>query len=215
MPESEDRPEVRPESRARPRQDGKAAAAARMAQQHTWVDLQIREAMERGDFDDLPGKGKPIKGLGEHHDPDWWLKKLVEREHIAVLPPSLALRKEDAELDDTLDRLNVEADVRRHVEDFNERVIAARYRPAEGPPLVTMPRDVDETLAAWRERRTTRQAEQRRQAREARTTQPRETERRRRWWSRKWSFIGQPMNLPPAVRSVIPTPTPPLLPSAA
>ena len=33
--------------------------------------------------------------------PDWWLKKLVEREQIAVLPPSLALRKEDAELDDT------------------------------------------------------------------------------------------------------------------
>ena len=58
------------------------------------------------------------------------------------------LRKEDAELDETLDRLNVEADVRRHVKDFNERVIAARYRLPEGPPLVTMPRDVDESVAA-------------------------------------------------------------------
>ncbi len=146
VPESAERPEDRPDSRSRPsvRPDGKAAAAARMAQQHTWVDLQVRQAMERGDFDDLPGKGKPIADLGDHHDPNWWLKKLVEREHIALLPPSLALRKEDAELDETLDRLNVEADVRRHVEDFNERVIAARYRLPEGPPLVTMPRDVDD-----------------------------------------------------------------------
>ena len=187
MPGSDDWPEGRPEERPRPavRQDGKAAAAARMAQQHTWVDLQVRQAMERGDFDDLPSKGKPIADLGESHDPNWWIKKLVEREHIALLPPSLALRKEDAELDDTLDKLNIEADVRRHVKDFNERVIAARYRLPEGPPLVTMPRDVDETVAAWRERRTTRLAEQRRKAREARAEPPRETRRRRRWWSRK------------------------------
>jgi hypothetical protein len=156
-----------------------------MAQQHTWVDLQLRQAMERGDFDDLPGAGKPIAGLGDHHDPNWWLKKLVEREHIALLPPSLALRKEDAALDDTLDRLNVEGDVRRHVTDFNERVIAARYRLPEGPPLVTMPRDVDESVAAWRERRTTRLAEQRRKAREALAEQAKgPKEPKRRWWRR-------------------------------
>ena len=45
-------------------------------------------------------------------------------------------------------------------------MIAARYRLPEGPPLVTMPRDVDETVAAWRERRTARLADQRRKARE-------------------------------------------------
>jgi hypothetical protein len=155
-----------------------------MAQQHTWVDLQVRQAMERGEFDDLPGAGKPITDLGEHHDPNWWLKKLVERENIAVLPPSLALRKEDAELDDTLDRLNVEAEVRRHVKDFNERVVAARYRLPEGPPLVTMPRDVDETVTAWRERRTARHAEQRRKARETLAEERAPRERRRRWWRR-------------------------------
>jgi hypothetical protein len=168
----------------RPRPDGRAAARARIAQQQTWVDLQVRQAMERGDFDDLPGAGKPIADLGETHDPNWWLKKLVEREHIAVLPPSLALRKEDAELDATLDKLHVESEVRRHVTDFNERVIAARYRLPEGPPLVTMPKDVDAEVADWRERRTARLAEQRRKAREARAAQPPETERRRRWWRR-------------------------------
>ena len=70
-----------------------------MEQQHTWVDLQVRRAMERGDFDDLPGAGKPIEGLGAQHDPEWWIKQLIEREQIAVLPPALQLRKDDAELD--------------------------------------------------------------------------------------------------------------------
>jgi hypothetical protein len=132
--------------------------------------------MERGDFDDLPGAGKPIEGLGEQHDPDWWLKKLVEREQIAVLPPSLALRKEDAELDDRLDELNVEDEVRRVVEDFNERVIKARYSLPNGPPLITMPRDVDATVAGWRERRA---------ARRAPITHPAAPARKRHWWNRR------------------------------
>jgi hypothetical protein len=148
------------------------------------VDLQVKRAMDRGDFDDLPGAGKPLE-LGETHDPNWWIKKLVERENVAVLPPSLALRKEDAELDYTLDRLQTEAEVRRHVTDFNERVVAARYRLPEGPPLVTMPRDVDETTAAWQERRTTRLAEQRRKAREALAEQQHQPPpRKRRFWQR-------------------------------
>src|SRR3954468_20937107 len=154
-----------------------------MAQQHTWVDLQVQRAMARGDFDALPGAGKPLE-LGDTHDPDWWIKKLVERENVAVLPPSLALRKEDAELDDTLDRLQTEPDVRPHVTDFNERVVAARYRLPEGPPLVTMPRDVDETVAAWLERRTVRQAEQRAKARQALADLQEPPKRRRRWWRR-------------------------------
>jgi hypothetical protein len=28
-----------------------------------WIERQIREAQERGAFDDLPGAGKPIPGL--------------------------------------------------------------------------------------------------------------------------------------------------------
>ncbi|MDF1602267.1 DUF1992 domain-containing protein [Nocardioides sp. YIM 152315] len=181
MPESEEWPEGRPESSEHPRarRTGSAAAAARMRQQHTWVDLQVQQAMERGDFDDLPGAGKPIKDLGAHHDPDWWVKQLVEREKIAVLPPSLALRKEDAELDDRLDAINYEAEVRRVVEDFNERVIRARYSLHGGPPLITMPRDVDDTVAAWAARRAAHAAQR------VPRTGPADAPRRRHWWNRR------------------------------
>ncbi|HEY9565060.1 MAG TPA: DUF1992 domain-containing protein, partial [Nocardioides sp.] len=122
MPESENWSEDQPTRSIDPVPKGKdGAAAARIRQQHLSVDLQIQEAMARGDFDDLPGAGKPIKDLGEHHDPDWWLKKLVEREKISVLPPALALRKEDLELDAQLDKENVEVRVVKTLEDFNRR----------------------------------------------------------------------------------------------
>jgi hypothetical protein len=173
MSETEDRPQEQDEPRSR--EADRAAAAARIQHQNTWVDLQIRQAQERGEFDNLPGAGKPIEGLGGEHDPDWWLKKLVERERIAVLPPSIALRKEDAELDERLDKLNVERDVRREVEDFNERVIRARYSLTAGPPLLTMPRDVEATVEAWNERRAARRPPR---------SQPVDPPKRRRWWRR-------------------------------
>src|SRR6476469_5783462 len=120
---------------------GRSAAAARIQHQSSWVDQQIRIAMERGDFDDLPGTGKPIEDLGVEHDPDWWVKKLVERENIALLPPAIALRKEDAELEEHLDAITVEREVRRELEDFNRRVVETRRQLQGGPPVVTATRD--------------------------------------------------------------------------
>jgi hypothetical protein len=167
---------------ARDDRTGRSAAAARIAHQSTWVDLQIQQAMARGDFDDLPGQGKPIEDLGAEHDPDWWVKKLVERENIAILPPALALRKEDAELDARLDRINVEAEVRREVEDFNARVRKAIYTPPtgpSGPPVITRQRDVEDEVDAWRERRTARIEAQRAARAAAQPAPP-----KRRWWRR-------------------------------
>jgi Domain of unknown function (DUF1992) len=168
---------------------GRAAAAERMQRKDQWVDLQIQEAMKRGDFDNLPGAGKPIEGLGEQHDPDWWLKKLVEREKISVLPAALQLRKDDAELDAKLDRHTSEAEVRRELEEFNTRVMRARYTPVDGPPLITMPREVEAEVDAWRDRRLARrraaEAAKASRAAERRAQEDRPSERRRRHWFRR------------------------------
>jgi hypothetical protein len=160
------------------------APAKRMEQQALWVDMQVRRAMERGDFNDLPGAGKPIKGLGSTHDPDWWVKNLVERERITgVLPPALALRKEDAELDGVLDRETTEEAVRRTVADFNRRVVEARRQLQGGPPVITPTRDEDAEVAAWRARRAERR-ERQRVLLQATPTASDVPEKRRRWWHR-------------------------------
>ena len=99
---------------------GRDAASNRIRHQTQWVEQQLRVAMERGEFDNLPGAGKPIEDLGTEHDPDWWLKKLIERERITgVLPEALQLRKDDLELDALLDRQPNETFVRRELESFN------------------------------------------------------------------------------------------------
>ena len=187
MPEQEPEPAEDRDQHAdqlRSRAADRAAAAARIQQQQTWVDVQVRQAMERGEFENLPGAGKPIEGLGTEHDPDWWVKRLVERERIALLPPSIALRKEDAALDDALDRYNTEGEVRRHLEDFNARVIRARYSLSGGPPLITRPRDVDAEVEAWQERLAGRRAAAREAAARAAANAPARRSRRWRWWNR-------------------------------
>jgi hypothetical protein len=138
-----------------------AARESRVVHQPQWVELQIQQAMRRGEFDNLPGTGKPIPDLDAPHDPDWWLKRLIERERITgVLPPALALRTEDARLDETLDREATPDGVRRVVEDFNSRIVEARRQLQGGPPVITALRDVDDEITSWTERRTARIAEQ-------------------------------------------------------
>lgn len=162
------------------------APGQRMEQQALWVDLQVRRAMERGDFDDLPGAGKPIRGLGATHDPDWWVKSLVEREKITgVLPPALGLRTEDARLDDLLDRETAEDGVRRVVVDFNRRVVEARRQLQGGPPVVTATRDVETEVIAWRARRAERREAQRAQLGDASPASDVPPEPRLHWWQRR------------------------------
>jgi hypothetical protein len=151
---------------------------SRIHHQARWVDLQIQQAMERGEFDDLPGAGKPLGDLGSPHDRDWWLRRLIEREQITgVLPAALQLRKVDAELDALLDRETSEKVVRHTLEDFNRRVVDARRQLQGGPPVVTPLRDVDAEVGHWRDRLDAR----RRRRPEVEPTAP----RRRRWWSRQ------------------------------
>ncbi|PJJ53422.1 uncharacterized protein DUF1992 [Mumia flava] len=124
-----------------------------------YVDRQIRAAMDRGEFDDLPLAGKPIPGIDDDRSPDWWVRRLVERERITgVLPEALQLRKDDAALDGSLDRLGSAAQVRDAVDAFNRRVVEARRQLRGGPPVVTATRDVDDEVARWDERRRRRRA---------------------------------------------------------
>jgi hypothetical protein len=133
------------------------------------VEVAIQQAMRRGDFDDLPGAGKPIAGLGRVDDPNWWIRRKIEREHLTGLgPPALTLRTEDAQLDDRLDALASESQVREVLDDFNRRVKQARMQLQGGPPVITRPRDVEEQVEAWRQRAAVRRIARERIAQEAR-----------------------------------------------
>ena len=122
-----------------------------MSAYESWIDKQIREAQERGDFDDLPGTGKPIPNRNELYDENWWLKQWIEREQITgMVPTSLKIRKDAEELMQTLSRVSDETAVRRIVASLNERIDRARRSQVDGPPVFLEPFDIDEVVAWWR-----------------------------------------------------------------
>ncbi|WP_043257709.1 DUF1992 domain-containing protein [Streptomyces sp. Tu6071] len=114
----------------------------------SWIDRQIREAEERGEFRALAGR--PLPDEGPHHDELWWIKGKMAREGLSHLPPSLALRKEAEDTLAAAREAPSEARARRLVTELNEKIREALRGPLEGPPLRLRPYDVEEIAAQWR-----------------------------------------------------------------
>jgi hypothetical protein len=49
------------------------------------AENRIRQAIEEGQFDNLPGLGKPIPDADEPYDPNWWVKQWIRREGAGKL----------------------------------------------------------------------------------------------------------------------------------
>jgi hypothetical protein len=116
------------------------------------VDQQIRQAEERGDFADLPGLGKPLKGLDRSDDDLWWVKDYLMREELpteALLPTPLLLRRERERLPELVRELPSEQAVRDLVAAFNRRVMAELRAPA-GPWRPVGPANTEALVAEWR-----------------------------------------------------------------
>jgi Domain of unknown function (DUF1992) len=46
------------------------------------ADNKIRAAIEAGEFDNLPGYGKPLESIDEPYDPHWWIRQKLRREEL-------------------------------------------------------------------------------------------------------------------------------------
>ena len=131
----------------------------------SWDSLaeeRIQSAQAEGQFDHLPGFGKPIPGIDEPHDELWWVKDKLKREQLSSLPPALAIR---LDVETTLNRVfgvpsaagaalshPTEAEVRREIEALNERIRKASFAVTWGPPVDVQPLDVERVIDDWRVR---------------------------------------------------------------
>jgi hypothetical protein len=140
----------------RPKRCGRGGAVTDpLSRYESVVDQQIRMAQERGEFDNLPGTGKPLPGRGRPDDELWWVKGYLRREGLStesLLPTSLRLAKEIERLPETVRDLPSEQAVRERVGELNRR-IAEYLRAPSGPAVRVGPVDADAVVARWRAER--------------------------------------------------------------
>jgi hypothetical protein len=116
------------------------------------LEERIAQARQEGAFENLEGAGKPLPDLDKGYDPDWWVKKLVAREKVSVLPPALELlRRVELEMA-RLWTSRAEAEVRRRVTALNGEISRVNARMSEGPASRLAALDVDAMVAEWRRR---------------------------------------------------------------
>lgn len=129
----------------------KPSRQQRLAWQHL-AEERIQAAQAEGQFDHLPGFGKPIPGIDEPHDDLWWVKDKLKREQLSSLPPALSIR---LDVENTLARINDalnESEVRRKLTMLNDRIRKASFAVTWGPSVDVLPfteREIDEFVARW------------------------------------------------------------------
>jgi hypothetical protein len=158
----------------------------------TWIDQQIADAEQRGVFNDLPGKGKPLnlKPTGGDYG-DAWVRDYARREGVQpdeFLPTPLRLRREIEKLTEDVGEFRSEAEIREVASDINRRIVEWRRIPV-GPPIHVRLVDADDLVARWRAARKARPAAVRPpaagpggRAPEPAQASPEGGTRRPRWW---------------------------------
>lgn len=66
------------------------------------AEQRIREAIERGDLDDLPGKGKPLSFEDDSHIPEDLRMAYKILKNAGMTPPEITLRKEISKVEELL-----------------------------------------------------------------------------------------------------------------
>jgi hypothetical protein len=51
------------------------------------AENKVRAAMDAGEFDNLPGLGRPSSLIDEPYDPHWWIRRKVGREDLPPILP--------------------------------------------------------------------------------------------------------------------------------
>ena len=86
---------------------------------HRIAEQKIREAQERGEFDDLPGKGRPIDLEGYCQIPEEMRMAYTVLKNAGCVPPEIALKNEILRIEDLLESMVDEAEKYRQIKKLN------------------------------------------------------------------------------------------------
>ncbi|MGD8372379.1 MAG: DUF1992 domain-containing protein [Syntrophobacterales bacterium] len=83
------------------------------------AEERIREAIQRGEFENLPGRGKPLKLEDDQHIPEDLRLAYKVLKNANCLPPELELKKEIRSAEELLGKLTDEGEKYRQIKKLN------------------------------------------------------------------------------------------------
>ena len=86
---------------------------------HRLAEERIRDAIQRGEFDNLPGRGKPLNLEDDRHIPDDLRLAYKVLKNAGCLPPELDLKKEISKAEELLSSMEDEGQKYRQLQRLN------------------------------------------------------------------------------------------------
>ena len=97
------------------------------------VEERIREAQERGDFENLPGKGKPLTLEDDSNVPEDLRMAYKILRNADCLPPELELKREIRQMEDMLDCIPDEREKYLQIKRINYKIMQLNMMGRRSP----------------------------------------------------------------------------------
>jgi TusA-related sulfurtransferase len=102
---------------------------------HKIIEQKIQEAQARGDFDNLPGSGRPVEIEDDSHVPEDLRLAYKILKNANCVPPEIELKKEIRQMEDMLEDLSDEKESYRQVKRINYKIMQLNMMRKTSPLL--------------------------------------------------------------------------------
>lgn len=99
------------------------------------AEQRIKEALERGEFDNLPGRGAPLNLEDDSRVPEDLRLAYKILKNADCLPPELELKKEIVQMEDMLESIPDEKEKYRHIKKMNYKIMKLNMMGHKSPLL--------------------------------------------------------------------------------
>lgn len=99
------------------------------------IEQKIREAQMKGEFDNLPGTGKPVEIEDDRHVPEDLRMAYKILKNANCVPPELELKKEIRRMEDMFESLSDEKEKYRQIKKINFRIMQLNMLRKTSPLL--------------------------------------------------------------------------------
>ena len=99
------------------------------------IESRIKEAQQKGEFEDLPGTGQPLNMEDDSHIPPDLRMPYKILKNAGCIPPELQLKKEIRQMEDMLDNIPDEKEKYRLIKKINYQIMKLNMMGKKSPLL--------------------------------------------------------------------------------